>query len=170
MNNTDGKAEEKKVSSIIFKGMSKERIVVTNELLFKLDENKKINQKAVEYFEGNLDRLNIEYWFISLSKCKNKDEKVKYNAYKKQQLESTKKSIEQMERQIKAQTALLDKINSFLEMWNKHVELTKSTNSETNETERIATYDKDFFDPLIEFALNIGYLDYDYEITKKKIE
>ena len=159
------KVKENKVvpKEIIFQGMEKDECATINEMLFKLDENQKTNVKAVEYFQGNIDKLKAELWFINSSKCKNKADIEKYKKYQENQINLSKKSLEQLEGQAREQVEQLEEINLVLKEWYDNIQM-----KEDEEGNRIAIYNEDYFRPLLGFATVIGYID--YSAIKKNIK
>ena len=143
---------------IQFEGMEHEKIVVSNEMIFKLDEILKSYNKSVEQFEGAIEDYKEQEWFLMVSKKDSPKEEERYNSIREDKLKGVRHAIEGGEKALKEQIELRDKIQNFVDILNTHIDFDVRINDK-GEKEYYAKYDENFFTPLTELAQLIGWID-----------
>ena len=161
------KEVEQEHKEIQFTGMDIHKIVIVNEMIFKLDEDRKAYENAVKQFKLAIKDYKEQVWFLEVSKKDSPKEEERYNDIRKSKLDGLQGVIEGHERALGEQQELHDNLQSFIDVLNTHIEFDVRIDDK-GKKDYIAIYDDNFFTPIARLAEMIGWIDLDEGKKKKK--
>lgn len=151
----------KEVKELKLVGTSDRNIIIVNEVIFKFTELQKQYKNQVESFKEDIESLEKEVWFLEVSKKDSPKDEERYNNIRTQKIEASQKAIKSYENATIEAQRLYESVSNFIDSLqdNIHINIEEGVN--------YAEYDEKFFLPIVDFAINIGWIDYEETIKKE---